>query len=203
MNAHHMLAIHQDVRSPSETASRKRHSSLHPMTIYDKRHGNKRLRTESSETDMELENDSPTCGTLSPQVSLEGPHRTSTPLSSRRNDLEDGEIPDSPSYERMNLAGGVQEVVGSKKSDDGIPSWWLSEPLQSSGTKINPELIPPPFPLKSLPLHKISQILPGEMNHVSFQDRNMYLDPIFGNLQARTGRYDKLKTILANRESKK
>ena len=103
----------------------------------------------------------------------------------------------------MNLAGDVQEVVRSKKSDDGIPSWWLSEPLQSSGTKNNPEMIPPPFPLKSLPLHKISQILPGEMNHVSFQDRNVWLDPIFGNLQARTGRYDKLKTILANRESKK
>lgn len=211
MNSRHLLPNYRDVvGSSSETDGHKHRPSVDD----DNHHDRKRLRTANSETDMDIEMDcdsdviivkdihTPTRCAPSPQLYLESPNRTSTPASMRVNELEDGEIPDSPSFQGTTAASArtVEEMGTAEKCTDGTPTWWLSQPLRSRGGKPDTKFDPPPFPLKPLPLHKISQILPGEMNHVTLKDR---LDPVFGNLQVRTGRYDKLRTILAHRASKK
>lgn len=102
-------------------------------------------------------------------------------------EVEDGEILDSPN--------GLNNTLSL--------SWWLGEPLAAQMKKDKEILNPPPFPLMPLPLHKISKILPGQLNHISMDDRSQWLDPVFGNLQVRTGRFDKLKTILSSRDNKR
>ncbi|XP_046849481.1 zinc finger CCHC domain-containing protein 8-like [Xenia sp. Carnegie-2017] len=102
-------------------------------------------------------------------------------------EVEDGEILDNPN--------GLNNTLSL--------SWWLGEPLAPQMKKDKEILNPPPFPLMPLPLHKISKILPGQLNHISMDDRSRWLDPVFGNLQVRTGRFDKLKTILSSRDNKR
>lgn len=150
-------------------------------------HENKRTRT-SSENDMDIEDEAPGTSSVIEAVQPSNtPCPGNTPVT-KVTDLEDGEIADSPETE-TNLADQ--------------PSWWLKEPLNAQLRNDKEEFVPPPFPLRPLPLHKISQILPGELNHISSEDRSQWLDPVFGNLQVRTGRYDKLKTILSARENKR
>lgn len=114
--------------------------------------------------------------------------QTTTLPAPKKTELEDGEIADSPHY--------FEET-------DQQQIWWLKQPLVAHFKKDDETFQPPPFPLTSLPLHKISQILPGQLNHISLEDRSRWFDPIFGNLQVRTGRFEKLKTILAARENKR
>jgi hypothetical protein len=178
-----------DVRSEDYSSAndgKKRKVSCDDMP----HHENKRMRT-TLENDMEVEDDAPP-GTYSvietnDSGTTASLAQTMTLPCSHNTELEDGEIADSPEN---------TDVVEQ-------PSWWLKEPLVMHFKKETEEFIPPPFPLRPLPLHKISQILPGELNHVSFEDRSRWLDPIFGNLQVRTGRFEKLKTILAARENKR
>ena len=154
-------------------------------------HDGKRMRS-SSENDMEIEDEDRPPGSTN-SIEIEQPlnsgagTRENTTSAAYVSDLEDGEIADSPRQ------GGMVEQR----------SWWMTEPFVVHSKKVKQEVTPPPFPLLPLPLHKISQILPGELNHISFEDRSRWLDPIFGNLQVRTGRFDRLKTILASRENKR
>ena len=119
------------------------------------------------------------------EVEDDGPPGTSCVIESIE-ELEDGEIANSPENTAVT----------------GQPSWWLKTPLVPHYKKGTQEFVPPPFPLIPLPLHKISQILPGELNHISFED-SRWLDPVFGNVQVRTGRFEKLKKILSVHENKR
>ena len=168
---------HQLEINTEENEGRKRKASSTDL------HQSKRIRV-SSDNDMEVEEDEPP-GTTS--VIENNNSQTTPPTLSQNTELEDGEIAESP--ENTDLLGQ--------------PSWWLKKPLVPHIKKETQEFMPPPFPLTPLPLHKISQILPGELNHITFEDRSRWLDPIFGNLQVRTGRFDKLKKILAAYEGKR
>ena len=182
-----------DIKPDNELSENK--SNKRKLSSEDEgSHKNKQMKS-STENDMELEDDGPpgTCNVIETYELDSGESQenisshTQTKDCSHRNEVEDGEIVDSP--EGSDVAGQ--------------PDWWLKEPLVGHFKKGTGEFQPPPFPLTPLPLHKISQILPGELNHISFEDRSRWLDPIFGNLQVRTGRFEKLKTILAARENKR
>ena len=176
MQRQHQLEVKTEEYSP-ENEGRKRKASSTDL------HQSKRIRA-SSDNDMEVEDDEPP-GTTS--VIENNSTQATTSTLPQNTELEDGEIADSP--ESTDLLGQS--------------SWWLKKPLVSHFKKETQEFMPPPFPLRPLPLHKISQILPGELNHITFEDRSRWLDPIFGNLQVRTGRFDKLKKILAAYEGKR
>ena len=176
MQPQHQLEVKTEECS-SENEDRKRKAS---STDFNQ---SKRIRASLS-NDMEVEEDEPP-GTTS--VIENNSTQATTSTLPQNTELEDGEIADSP--ENTDLLGQ--------------PSWWLKKPLVPHFKKETQEFMPPPFPLTPLPLHKISQILPGELNHITFEDRSRWLDPIFGNLQVRTGRFDKLKKILAAYEGKR
>ena len=182
MQHQHQLNIEPEDDLSSETDNNKRKFSSEEEESY---YQSKKMRSYT-ESDMDVDDEEPP-GTTSVIHTMEPDGERSTQSVSKRAELEDGEIADSPEG-----SGVVNQQ-----------SWWMNEPLVAHFKAGGEEFMPPPFPLTPLPLHKISQILPGELNHISFEDRSRWLDPIFGNLQVRTGRFEKLKTILAARENKR
>ena len=84
------------------------------------------------------------------------------------------------------------------------PGWWLSEPLHSLSTT-QPKLSPPPKPSVQLPLDALSRFYTNStvLQKMSFEDRVMWLDPIYGNLQPVSGRYDRLRKLLGKKSAAK
>ena len=182
MQHQHQLNIKpEDDLSVKENNKRKLSSKI--------MHQSKKVKSYT-ESDMDVDDEEPP-GTSeiiqTGEPDSEDNTQTKTLSVSKSGELEDGEIADSPEG---------SDVINQQP-------WWLKEPLVAHFKTGGQEFMPPPFPLTPLPLHKISQILPGELNHISFEDRSRWLDPVFGNLQVRTGRFEKLKTILATRENKR
>jgi hypothetical protein len=105
--------------------------------------------------------------------------------------MEDGEIVSDEDGE----CEEKEECEGKDgKSNQG---WWLTVPLTPS-LKACKTLTPPPVPAIKLPMDLLTRFYTSStsLQSVSFEDRIMWLDPIYGNIQVSTGRYDKLKEIL-------
>ncbi|XP_031561042.1 zinc finger CCHC domain-containing protein 8-like [Actinia tenebrosa] len=105
--------------------------------------------------------------------------------------VEDGEIlsDEERKYEEKEEENGIE-----KESSQG---WWLTEPLTPL-LKPCTTLTPPPPPAVTLPMDLLTRFYTSStsLHKVSFEDRIMWLDPIYGNIQVSSGRYDKLKDIL-------
>lgn len=82
--------------------------------------------------------------------------------------------------------------------------WWLEVPLTSGNFKPK-NLSPPPLPTVKLPMDLLTRFYTNStvLQKVSFEDRIMWLDPIYGNIQVSTGRYDRLKEILQQKKTLK
>ena len=85
-----------------------------------------------------------------------------------------------------------------------IPGWWLGEPLDSV-SETQPKLSPPPRPSVLLPLDALSRFYTNStvLQKMSFEDRVMWLDPIYGNLQPVSGRYERLRKLLGKKNTAK
>lgn len=185
----HMQHQYQLNIKPEDDLSEKDNNKRKLSSEEESYHQSKKMKSYT-ESDMDVDDEEPpgTSGVIQTcEPDDEGNTQTKTLSVSKSVELEDGEIADSPEG---------SDVINQQ-------SWWMKEPLVAHFKTGGQEFMPPPFPLTPLPLHKISQILPGELNHISFEDRSRWLDPVFGNLQVRTGRFEKLKTILATRENKR
>lgn len=119
-----------------------------------------------------------------------------------RKSIEEGELISDDDVEHELEEEEEEEV------DDDYPEstlgWWLKEPLVSVSTS-QPKLSPPPNPAVQLPLEALSRFYTKStvLQKMSFEDRVMWLDPIYGNLQPVSGRYDRLRKLLANKSTRK
>ncbi|EDO46780.1 predicted protein [Nematostella vectensis] len=96
---------------------------------------------------------------------------------------------------------GVQTEEGGGKEGElkGYRDWWVEEPLApSSKGHGKTHCSPPPLPAVKLPMDLLTRFYTSStvLQKVSFEDRVMWLDPVYGNIQVSSGRYDKLKEIL-------
>lgn len=117
-----------------------------------------------------------------------------------RKSLEEGEVISDDEIE--------VELQEDEEVEDDYPEttlgWWLKEPLDPVSTT-HPMLSPPPKPHVQLPLEALSRFYTKStsLQKMSFEDRVMWLDPIYGNLQPVSGRYDRLRKLLGNKSAKK
>lgn len=117
----------------------------------------------------------------------------------RKRSLEEGEVISDEEGE---------DVEEENDADDDYPEtllgWWLKEPLVAVST-MQPKLSPPPKPSVQLPLEALSRFYTNStvLQKMSFEDRVMWLDPIYGNLQPVSGRYDRLRKLLGKRNASK
>ena len=115
----------------------------------------------------------------------------------RKKSLEEGEV----------ISDEDGEVVEEDEEDDYPETtlgWWLKEPLGTLSTT-RPKLSPPPKPSVQLPLEALSRFYTNStvLQKMSFEDRVMWLDPIYGNLQPVSGRYDRLRKLLGKKNAGK
>lgn len=115
----------------------------------------------------------------------------------RKKSLEEGEV----------ISDEDGEVVEEEDKDDYPETtigWWLKEPLGALST-MQPKLSPPPKPSVQLPLEALSRFYTNStvLQKMSFEDRVMWLDPIYGNLQPVSGRYDRLRKLLGKKNAGK
>lgn len=118
----------------------------------------------------------------------------------RKQSLEEGEV-------ISDEEGDVVEEQGEEEEGDYPQTktgWWLQEPL-SAVSLIKPKISPPPNPSVRLPLEALSRFYTNStvLQKLSFEDRVMWLDPIYGNLQPVSGRYDRLRKLLGKKEARK
>lgn len=117
-----------------------------------------------------------------------------------RKSIEEGEVISDDDVE--------VDLQEEEEAEDDYPEttlgWWLKEPLASVSTT-QPKLSPPPKPPVQLPLEALSRFYTKStvLQKMSFEDRVMWLDPIYGNLQPVSGRYDRLRKLLGNKTAKK
>jgi len=117
-----------------------------------------------------------------------------------RKSIEEGEVISDDEIE--------VELQEEEEAEDDYPEtalgWWLKEPLDPVSTT-QPKLSPPPKPPVQLPLEALSRFYTKStvLQKMSFEDRVMWLDPIYGNLQPVSGRYDRLRKLLGNKSAKK
>lgn len=117
-----------------------------------------------------------------------------------RKSIEEGEVISDDEIE--------VELQEDEEVEDDYPEttlgWWLKEPLDPVSTT-HPKLSPPPKPQVQLPLEALSRFYTKStsLQKMSFEDRVMWLDPIYGNLQPVSGRYDRLRKLLGNKSAKK
>lgn len=117
-----------------------------------------------------------------------------------RNSIEEGEVISDDEIE--------VELQEEEEAEDDYPDttlgWWLKEPLDPVSTT-EPKFSPPPRPPVQLPLEALSRFYTKStvLQKMSFEDRVMWLDPIYGNLQPVSGRYDRLRKLLGNKSAKK
>ena len=115
----------------------------------------------------------------------------------RRKSLEEGEV-----------ISDEEGEVDEEEEEDDFPEttlgWWLKEPLDAVSTT-QPKLSPPPKPSVQLPLEALSRFYTNStvLQKMSFEDRVMWLDPIYGNLQPVSGRYEKLRQLLGKKNAGK
>ena len=117
-----------------------------------------------------------------------------------RESIEEGEVISDDET-------GVELQEDEDAEDDypeTTPGWWLKKPLDPVATT-QPKLSPPPKPPVQLPLEALSRFYTKStvLQKMSFEDRVMWLDPIYGNLQPVSGRYDRLRKLLGNKSAKK
>ena len=112
-------------------------------------------------------------------------------------ELEEGEI---QSDEEVNIEEEEEnEMVGEEEPQEKYQTgWWLKEPLSQCHAKPLKGLSPPPQPRIKLPMEALSRFYTSStvLQKLSFEDRILWLDPVFGNLQLVSGRYERLKEIL-------
>ena len=116
-----------------------------------------------------------------------------------RESLEEGEVISDEDEQDKD-----EEVEAEDDYPPSTPGWWLREPLDSVSTTA-PKLCPPPKPTVLLPLEALSRFYTNStvLQKMSFEDRVMWLDPIYGNIQLVSGRYEKLKEILGKKPARK
>ena len=118
----------------------------------------------------------------------------------RKHSLEEGEV---LSDEEADV---VEEEEEEEKGDhlETKTGWWLEEPL-TAASLIKPKISPPPNPSVRLPLEALSRFYTNStvLQKMSFEDRVMWLDPIYGNLQPVSGRYDRLRKLLGKKDARK
>lgn len=115
-------------------------------------------------------------------------------LPIERTSLEDGEIlSDDENIEDLKEDSEESDAKETKVNQ----GWWLDVPLSATNVK-NKSISPPPIPTVKLPMDLLTRFYTSStvLQKVSFEDRIMWLDPIYGNIQVSTGRYDRLKEIL-------
>lgn len=123
---------------------------------------------------------------------------TSKSKTKRKNSLEEGEV----------ISDYEGELDDGDEEEDDFPQtslgWWLKEPLEAV-SNTQPKLSPPPKPSVQLPLEALSRFYTNStvLQKMSFEDRVMWLDPIYGNIQPVSGRYDKLRQLLGKRNVSK
>lgn len=123
---------------------------------------------------------------------------TDRPKKKVRMSLEEGEV----------VSDEDGEIIEEQDEDDDYPEttpgWWLKEPLGAVSTT-QPKLSPPPKPSVQLPLEALSRFYTNStvLQKMSFEDRVMWLDPIYGNLQPVSGRYDQLRKLLGKKNARK
>jgi len=116
----------------------------------------------------------------------------------RKGSLEEGEV----------ISDEEGEIVEEENEEDDFPEttlgWWLKDPLDAVSTTL-PKLSPPPKPSVQLPLEALSRFYTNStvLQKMSFEDRVMWLDPIYGNLQPVSGRYEKLRKLLGKKNAGK
>lgn len=116
----------------------------------------------------------------------------------RKKSLEEGEV----------ISDEDGELVEEEDEEDDFPEttlgWWLKDPLHAVST-MQPKLSPPPKPSVQLPLEALSRFYTNStvLQKMSFEDRVMWLDPIYGNLQPVSGRYEKLRKLLGKKNTGK
>ena len=120
--------------------------------------------------------------------------------ATRKSSIEEGEVISDDEIE--------VELQEEEEAADDYPAttlgWWLKEPLDPVSTT-QPKFSPPPKPPVQLPLEALSRFYTKStvLQKMSFEDRVMWLDPIYGNLQPVSGRYDRLRKLLGNKFAKK
>jgi len=108
--------------------------------------------------------------------------------------LEEGEILSDDEIVGHEKEDREETEVKENKVNQG---WWLEVPLSDSNTAAK-NVNPPPVPAVKLPMDLLTRFYTSStvLQKVSFEDRIMWLDPIYGNIQVSSGRYDRLKEIL-------
>ena len=117
----------------------------------------------------------------------------------KKQDLEEGEIQsDEENAGEEEEDEEEEEEEEEEQEEKGETGWWLNEPLVQCQSKPAKKLSPPPQPRIKLPMEALSRFYTSStvLQKLSFEDRIMWLDPVYGNLQIVSGRYEKLKDIL-------
>lgn len=125
-----------------------------------------------------------------------------------RRSVEEGEVVSDEEGELDDVDESEVEETEEEVADDYpkvTPGWWLREPLDSVLATTQPKLSPPPKPSVQLPLDALSRFYTNStvLQKMSFEDRVMWLDPIYGNLQPVSGRYDRLRKLLGKTNTAK
>ena len=116
----------------------------------------------------------------------------------KKQDLEEGEIQSDEENAGEEEEDEEEEEEEEEQEEKGETGWWLNEPLVQCQSKPAKKLSPPPQPRIKLPMEALSRFYTSStvLQKLSFEDRIMWLDPVYGNLQIVSGRYEKLKDIL-------
>ena len=116
----------------------------------------------------------------------------------RRRSREEGELVSGDEEE------GEEEEEEEEEAPQRTPEFWLKEPLvQTQDKERKPR--PPPKPPVVLPMDALTRFYTSctVLQKMSFEDRVMWLDPVYGNVQVVSGRYEKLKKILGKKPSRR
>lgn len=142
---------------------------------------------------------STTCDVALQSSSTDNDHPKAKTKRTARNSIEEGELISDEEGELVK----EEEETGDDYPETTL-GWWLTEPLDSASTT-QPKLSPPPKPSVQLPLEALSRFYTNStvLQKMSFEDRIMWLDPIYGNLQPVSGRYDKLRKLLGKNRAGK
>ena len=124
-------------------------------------------------------------------------------VTRRRRSKEEGEI---VSDEEESEGGDDED--GAEAAEEEVlvrtPGFWLQEPL-SQLLEGEPRRRPPPPPPVLLPMEALTRFYTSStvLQQHGLQDRFLLLDPIYGNVQVPSGRYERVKKILQNRTSRR
>lgn len=130
---------------------------------------------------------------------LHGKQRKSGKRQRKEVDLEEGEIDSDEEEWREEAEEDVEEEEEEEEREEKCETgWWLKEPLSQCHSKPLKKVSPPPQPRIKLPMEALSRFYTSStvLQKLSFEDRILWLDPVYGNLQLVSGRYERLKEIL-------